>query len=116
MRSQAGRRLADDFVDQIEQVVAQIDKPTDPQLPESVLPAAPMRQAYAVQILQRLHDPHPGTAFSLDFINDWLDGQSGGVGTYSVPINSGDNINGGHEYMPSTLAEIELKRIVDALQ
>jgi len=71
MRSQAGRQLADEFLDRIEQVAAQIDKP-ESSFPEGVLPAAPLRQAYAVQILQRLHDPHPGTAPSLDFLNDWL--------------------------------------------
>lgn len=71
MRSQAGRRLADEFVDQIEQVIAQTDKP-EPTLPEAALPAAPLRQAYAVQILQRLHDPHPGSELSLDFLNEWL--------------------------------------------
>ena len=71
MRSQTGRRLADEFIDQIEQSAAQIDQP-DLLLPAAVLPAAPLRQAYAVQILQRLHDPHPGAAPSLDFLNDWL--------------------------------------------
>jgi len=74
MRSQTGRRLADEFVDRIEHVAAQIDKP-DPSLPAAILPAAPLRQAYAVQILQRLHDPHPGAALSLDFLNDWLNEQ-----------------------------------------
>jgi cyclic beta-1,2-glucan synthetase len=74
MRSQTGRRLADEFVDQIEQVIAQADKP-EPPLPEGVLPAAPLRQAYAVQIMQRLHDPHPGPELSLDFLNEWLSEQ-----------------------------------------
>lgn len=74
MRSQTGRRLADEFVDQIEQVIAQTDKP-EPSLPAAVLPAVPLRQAYAVQILQRLHDPHPGPELSLDFLNEWLSGQ-----------------------------------------
>ncbi|MFZ2170008.1 MAG: glucoamylase family protein [Methylococcaceae bacterium] len=74
MRSQAGRRLADEFVDRIEQVVAQIDKP-ELALPEGVLPAPPLRQAYAVQILQRLHDPHSRAAPSLEFLNDWLNEQ-----------------------------------------
>ncbi|MDD5323517.1 MAG: phosphorylase, partial [Methylococcales bacterium] len=78
MRSQAGRRLADEYVDRIEQVAARSDKPDSP-LPAPVLPAAPMRQAYAVQILQRLHDPHPGAALSLDFLNDWLDEQGVGL-------------------------------------
>ncbi len=71
MRSQAGRRLADEFVDQLEQVAAQHDTALLRQT--AVLPARPLRQAYAVQILQRLHDPHPGVAFTLDFLNDWLD-------------------------------------------
>ncbi len=71
MRSQAGRRLADEFVDHVEQIYAQTDKPDSP-LPKAVLPAASLRQAYVVQILQRLHDPHPGTTLSLDFLNDWL--------------------------------------------
>ena len=78
MRSQTGRRLADEYVDQIEQIAAQSDKPDSP-LPAPVLPAAPMRQAYAVQILQRLHDPHPGAALSLDFLNDWLNEQGVGL-------------------------------------
>ena len=59
MHSQTGRLLADEYVDLIEQIAAQSDKPDSP-LPAAVLPAAAMRQAYAVQIMQRLHDPHPG--------------------------------------------------------
>ena len=74
MRSQAGRQLADEFLDRIEQTAAQMDKPDLPLL-EGLLPAAPLRQAYAVQILQRLHDPHPGTVLSLEFLNDWLNEQ-----------------------------------------
>jgi cyclic beta-1,2-glucan synthetase len=74
MRSQNGRRLADEFVDRIEQVAAQSDNP-DPLFPGAVLPAVALRQAYAVQILQRLHDPHPGAVLSLDFLNDWLNEQ-----------------------------------------
>ncbi|QPK64512.1 phosphorylase [Methylomonas sp. LL1] len=72
MRSQTGRQLADEFVDQIEQIAARADKP-DTALPVPVLPTEPLRQAYAVQILQRSHDPHPGAMLSLDFLNDWLD-------------------------------------------
>ena len=71
LSSQNGRQLADKFVDHIEQIAAQIDKPNSP-LPEGVLPDISLRQAYAVQILQRLHDPHPGAVLSLDFLNDWL--------------------------------------------
>nr|WP_305907069.1 hypothetical protein [Methylomarinum sp. Ch1-1]MDP4519790.1 hypothetical protein [Methylomarinum sp. Ch1-1] len=74
MRSQNGRRLADEYVDQVEQHAAQSDKAELP-LPVPELPAAELRQAYAVQILQRSHDPHSGTALSLDFLNDWLDEQ-----------------------------------------
>ncbi|MDD5268849.1 MAG: glucoamylase family protein [Methylococcales bacterium] len=74
MRSQNGRQLADGFLDRVEQIAAQLDKPDSP-LPEGVLPAAPQRQAFVVQILQRLHDPHPGTTLSLDFLNDWLSEQ-----------------------------------------
>ncbi|WP_139556744.1 GH36-type glycosyl hydrolase domain-containing protein [Methylotetracoccus oryzae] len=74
MRSQNGRRLADEFVDRIEQLTVQSDTP-DPSLPPAVLPPIPLRQAYAVQILQRLHDPHPGAALSLDVLNDWLNEQ-----------------------------------------
>jgi len=73
-RSQTGRRLADEFVDKVEQITAQIDKPYL-SLPAPVLPDAPLRQAYAVQILQRLHDPHAGAMLSLDFLNDWLNEQ-----------------------------------------
>lgn len=71
LRSQTGRRLADEFVDRFEQIAAQGDTPDAP-LPAPALPDAPLRQAYAVQILQRLHDPHPSAAFSLDFLNEWL--------------------------------------------
>ncbi|MDD5320293.1 MAG: glucoamylase family protein [Methylococcales bacterium] len=78
MRSQNGRRLADEFVDRIEQAAAQSDKPDLP-LPAAVLPEVPLRQAYAVQILQRLHDPHPGASLSLDFLNDWLNEQGIGL-------------------------------------
>ncbi len=74
MRSQSGRRLADEFIDSIEQTADQTDKPDQP-LPTAALPDPPLCQAYAVQILQRLHDPHPGSAFSLDYLNDWLNGQ-----------------------------------------
>jgi len=74
LRSQTGRQMADEFLDRIEQIAARMDKPV-PSLPEGVLPAAPLRQAFAVQILQRLHDPHPGAALSLDFLNDWLNEQ-----------------------------------------
>ncbi|MDD5274587.1 MAG: glucoamylase family protein [Methylovulum sp.] len=74
MHSQTGRLLADEFVDLIEQIAVQSDKPDSP-LPAAVLPGIEMQQAYVVQILQRLHEPHPGTAVSLDFLNDWLDKQ-----------------------------------------
>ena len=78
MRSQAGRQLADEFVDQVEQIAAQIHKPDMP-FPVGELPAAVLRQSYAVQILQRLHDPHPGAAVSLNFLNDWLNEQNTGL-------------------------------------
>ncbi|WP_445370803.1 GH36-type glycosyl hydrolase domain-containing protein [Methylomonas sp. HW2-6] len=71
MRSQNGRRLADEFVDHVEQIVAGTDRP-DPPVPSPELPAEPLRQAYAVQLLQRSHDPHPSIALSLAFLNDWL--------------------------------------------
>jgi cyclic beta-1,2-glucan synthetase len=74
MRSQSGRRLADEFIDEIERAATPAHKPGQPS-PAPALPAAPLCQAYAVQILQRLHDPHPDTAISLDFLNDWLRGQ-----------------------------------------
>jgi cyclic beta-1,2-glucan synthetase len=74
MRSQNGRRLADEFVDRAEQIVAGSDRP-DPPIPEGILPAEPLRQAYAVQILQRSHDPHPTVALSLNFLNKWLSEQ-----------------------------------------
>ena len=74
MRSQTGRELADTFMDHIEHIAAESDKPELPVL-EAELPAPPLRQAYAVQILQRLHDPHPGTVVSLDFLNEWLNEQ-----------------------------------------
>ena len=71
LRSQGGRQLADEFLDRVEQIAALTDKHDAPP-PEVILPSAPLRQAFAVQILQRLHDPHPGTVLSLDFLNDWL--------------------------------------------
>ena len=74
MRSQSGRRQADQFVDRFEQRVAQGDTP-ESALPLGVLPEAALRQAYVVQILQRSHDPHPGAMLSLDFLNDWLEQQ-----------------------------------------
>ena len=74
MRSQNGRSLADEFVDQVEQIIAGSDRP-DPQLPRGILPVEPLRQAYAVQIMQRSHDPHPAVMLSLDFLNDWLNQQ-----------------------------------------
>ncbi len=67
MRSQIGRRLADEFVDQADKL--------DLSAQTAVLPAAPFRQAFAVQIVQRLHEPHPGPAPTLDFLNQWLDEQ-----------------------------------------
>ncbi|ESS73568.1 protein NdvB [Methyloglobulus morosus KoM1] len=74
MRSQTGRELADTYMDRIERIAAETDKPDLPVL-EAELPAPPLRQAYAVQILQRLHDPHPGSVVSLDFLNEWLNEQ-----------------------------------------
>ena len=74
MRSQAGRQLADKYVDEVELIAANSDRP-DPALPIAVLPPTALRQSYAVQILMRLHDPHPVVALSLDFMNDWLNEQ-----------------------------------------
>ncbi|MGR9108018.1 MAG: glucoamylase family protein, partial [Gammaproteobacteria bacterium] len=71
LSSQNGRLLADEFVDQIENFAARVDQ-SFPPLAEAVLPAAPLRQSYVVQIIQRLHQPHPGAAPSLDFLNEWL--------------------------------------------
>ncbi|HEY8098626.1 MAG TPA: glucoamylase family protein [Methylobacter sp.] len=67
MRSQAGRQLADEFIDQPDNA--------DFSAKTAVLPAAPLRQAFAVQIVQRLHEPHPGPAPTLEFLNQWLDEQ-----------------------------------------
>ncbi|MCX7099708.1 MAG: phosphorylase [Methylococcales bacterium] len=78
MQSQTGRQLADAYVDQIELLASQTDKP-DQEMPTAVLPAAPLCQAYAVQILQRLHDPHPDAVLPLDFLDDWLQGQGIGL-------------------------------------
>ncbi|MCK9397931.1 MAG: phosphorylase, partial [Methylobacter sp.] len=64
MRSQAGRQLADEFI-------AQADQPYF-SLQTEVLPAEPLRQAFAVQFIQRLHEPHTGTMPTLDFLNRWL--------------------------------------------
>ena len=71
MRSQHGRRLADQFVDHIEKIIAHSER-ADPPIPAAKLPEASLRQAYAVQILQRSHDPHPSVVISLDFLTDWL--------------------------------------------
>jgi cyclic beta-1,2-glucan synthetase len=71
MRSQAGRRLADEFIDHLDKVASQSEN-TDTPLPTPTLPVAALRQAYTVQILQRLHDPHSGSMLSLDFLHDWL--------------------------------------------
>ncbi|WP_200388957.1 GH36-type glycosyl hydrolase domain-containing protein [Thiocapsa imhoffii] len=72
--SQAGRRLADAFVDELEYAVDQTVRPLSEPVPGS-LPSPVLRQSYAVQISQRLHDPHPGVAPPLDFLNDWLSEQ-----------------------------------------
>ncbi|MGZ5059465.1 MAG: GH36-type glycosyl hydrolase domain-containing protein, partial [Methylobacter sp.] len=64
MRSQVGRRLADELVDQADR----FDLTTQ----TGVLPDSPFRQAFAVQLVQRLHEPHPGPAPALDFLNEWL--------------------------------------------
>lgn len=71
MRSQIGRQLADEFVDEVEQIIANSER-SDPPIPSALLPVAALRQSYAVQILLRLHDPHPSVILSLDFLNDWL--------------------------------------------
>ncbi len=71
LRSQNGRRLADDFVNHIEKIVAHSDR-ADPPIPAAKLPEDSLRRAYAVQIMQRSHDPHPAVVISLDFLNDWL--------------------------------------------
>jgi cyclic beta-1,2-glucan synthetase len=74
IRSQTSRRLADEFVDHIERIASQTDKP-DPPPPMATLPSDTLRQAYVVQILQRLHEPHPGAVVSLDSLNEWLNEQ-----------------------------------------
>lgn len=78
MHSQTGRKMADEFVDNYEQIIAQSDKPESP-LPVPVLPTEPLIQAYAVQILQRSHDPHLGALVSLDLLNEWLNRQGVGL-------------------------------------
>ncbi|NOT85982.1 MAG: phosphorylase, partial [Methylococcaceae bacterium] len=74
MRRQTGRELADAFIDQVESSKDENDQLTFP-LPTAKLPAAALCQGYVVQILQRLHDPHPNTVISLDFLNGWLNQQ-----------------------------------------
>lgn len=71
MRSQTGRRLADEIVDHFERLSAQNEN-TDLILPSVEIPPLSMGRGYVVQVLQRLHDPHPGAKLSLDFMNDWL--------------------------------------------
>ncbi|MCX7092295.1 MAG: phosphorylase [Methylobacter sp.] len=67
MRSQVGRRLADEFLDQTDKL--------DLSTQTVFLPDPPFRQAFAVQIVQRLHEPNPGPAPALDFLTDWLNEQ-----------------------------------------
>lgn len=67
VRSQIGRELADQFIDQIDN----FDAP--PVVLE--LPPEPLRRAFVVQIAQRLHDPHPGVVLTLDFMDAWLEEQ-----------------------------------------
>lgn len=74
IRSQEGRQLADQFVDQLELNGSRADQQDQP-LPPALLPDLALRQAFAVQILQRLHDPHPGVLLPLDFLNVWLSEQ-----------------------------------------
>ncbi len=78
MRAQEGRRLADEFVDRIERDTAQLD-PSVPLPAPATLPSVPLRQSFAVQIVRRLHDPHPGVATSLDFLDEWLAGEGIGL-------------------------------------
>ncbi|MGB4334510.1 MAG: glucoamylase family protein [Chromatiaceae bacterium] len=72
--AQAGRRLADAFVDTLEHAVG-LGGESSPLRTPGTLPAPTLRQSFAVQIAQRLHDPHPGAAPSLDFLNTWLAGE-----------------------------------------
>jgi cyclic beta-1,2-glucan synthetase len=74
IRSQTGRKLADEFVDRVEQFTSQSDNPDSSSI-KAELPAEPMRQAYAVQIMQRSHDPYHGPAPFIDFLNEWLSEQ-----------------------------------------
>ncbi len=69
--AQAGRGLADVFVDALEHAVGQSEE-SSPLSALGTMPTPILRQSYAVQIAQRLHDPHPGAAPSLDFLNAWL--------------------------------------------
>jgi cyclic beta-1,2-glucan synthetase len=68
MRAQTGRRLADEFVDKNEK--------NDVSITDAVLPFTLLRQAFVVQLAQRLHDPYLGTALTLDFLNPWLSEQA----------------------------------------
>ena len=71
--AQAGRNRADAFVDEAERYADQTDKLIEPIEPTpGRLPCPALRQSYAVQISQRLHDPHPGAGLSIEFLNDWL--------------------------------------------
>jgi cyclic beta-1,2-glucan synthetase len=67
MRAQAGRQLADELVDQNEKL--------DFSTADDVLPAIHLRQAFVVQLVQRLHDPFLGNVLTLDFLNPWLSEQ-----------------------------------------
>ncbi len=69
--AQAGRRLADVFVDALEHAVGHGGESSTLRA-LGTLPAPILRQSFAVQIAQRLHDPHLGVAPLLDFLNIWL--------------------------------------------
>lgn len=68
--SQSGRELADQFADQYTVPSQQIIAATALRLPEE-----PLRQAFAVQLVQRLRYHHPSFTATLDSLNEWFTAQ-----------------------------------------
>ncbi|MEO5861918.1 MAG: glucoamylase family protein, partial [Burkholderiales bacterium] len=64
--SQRGRELANHYINEI--------AGTDPreQSLRLRLPDDPLRQAFAVQLMQRLRDQHPVSSFETNMLTDWL--------------------------------------------
>ena len=64
--SQRGRELANQYINEIDGV------DLDRQREAAALPDAPLRRAFAVQLVQRLRDQHRVTTFETDVLTTWL--------------------------------------------